>query len=363
MAIETRPNVNTFTANHAFVGLPFIEFAPETSTDTYGPFRQLGIVDSVELQKTVDLLTMKSFQSGSGSIVRELVGSLDLRLQVGLFQFDEQNLQLFLGSNVVTAVSAAPTAVLNDEFSVAPLFPNEFSDLSNRSLTTEPLTDLTCKAITGEAIGTADGTTSPETTGFFSLDFGVLTVAGSAITIYHDGVDVTTLGKTLVSGTTPTTNQIAIQQGAIAASGDITYATGEAPAAGVVITADYTPDHTFTNITDYNLDPTAGRIRMLATNKVKVGQKLLADYSYSRPAHNLIRPFTQRVFNGRCRVKQLTDVGINFVWNVPKVSVRLTDDAFAWASDDFARGTLIVNLLDNGGTEPFGDFQMHDETP
>lgn len=365
MAIEIRPTVNTFTANHAFVGLPFVEFSKETSPGVFDPYVQLGIIDSAELTKTVELLTMRSFQSGLGSIVRELVGSLEARLNVGLFQFDEGNLQMFLGSSINTVVGAATPAVTDDAFQVPSTFPNGFTDLTNRAITTEPLTDLDPQAIVGEAVGSGQGSPFGETAGDFALAFPIDAgdVAASVV-LYHDGVDVTGApGFTLVVGAATAPGEIGLVEGAVATSGEIDYWTGEGPADGVVITADYTPTFTMVNGTDYILDLTEGRIRMLDTDMVKAGQTLLADYTYTRAAHNLLNPFTQTTFAGRARVKQLTDVGVNFIWTIPKASVRITDDAFAWASDDFARGNLIINLLNDGTSAPYGGFQLFDETP
>lgn len=364
MAIETRPDVNTLTSANPFVGLPFVEFAPETSPGVYDPYRQLGIVDSAELQKDIELLTMRSFQSGLGSVVRELVGSLEARLQVGLYQFDEDNLQLFLGSSSITAQGATTVAVTDDAFSVPSGFPSQFADLTNGNITTEPLTDLDCQTITSENVGTGQGGTFGETQGDFALDFPILVVADvtSYIETAANGT-VTDRTGDIVAGASPMAGEIGIIEAAVATSGEITYPSGEAPASGTVITVTYTPSFTFTNGTDYLLDLTDGRIRMLNTNKVRTGQTLIADYSYTRAANNRLVPFTQREFNGRARVKQLTDVGVNFIWTIPKVSVRLTDDPFAWSGDDFARGTLVVNLLDDGTTQPYGTFDLYPETP
>jgi hypothetical protein len=152
--------------------------------------------------------------------------------------------------------------------------------------------------------------------------------------------------------------------GASATSGNLQYFTGEGPAAGTTLQATYTPSFTFTNGTDYLLDPFEGRIRFLAgLNKVKAGQTLLADYSYTQVASTQMSPFTQGAFQGRATVKQLTDIGINFIWTIPSASIRITGDSLAWDDENYATGTLAMDVLNNGGCDPFGTWVQYPETP
>jgi hypothetical protein len=51
------------------------------------------------------------------------------------------------------------------------------------------------------------------------------------------------------------------------------------------------------------------------------------------------------------------------VWAIPKTNIRLTDDAFAFSKDNPGLGTLLINLLDNGGTYPYGIIEVYEETP
>jgi hypothetical protein len=51
------------------------------------------------------------------------------------------------------------------------------------------------------------------------------------------------------------------------------------------------------------------------------------------------------------------------IWIVPKAQVRLTDDALPFSRDTFAIGALAIQLLDNGGTTPFGTIEWYPEQP
>lgn len=357
MAIEPRP-VDLVTKQNLFVGTPIVLFEREISTGVFDTPLNLGIVDNAELQKVVQLLDLNNAQSGLTQLERRAVGGIQPALQLGLFNFEPNVMRYMLGSKAVTTLAASTVAVTDDEVTVPNSF-DKFAVFDNRNLTTEPLTDLDCKTITSEAVGTGQGGTFGETQGDFALDFPVFVIGD--ITSYLEG-GVERVGD-LVAGAAPMAGQIGVIVGASATSGEITYPAGEAPAAGDAIVVTYTPSFTFTNGTDYVLDPFEGRIRFLDTDKVRANQVVLADYSYSRVDTTRLSPFTQNAFSGRATVKQLTDIGINFIWTIPSVSIRLTDDALTWDNENFATGTLIMDILSDGTSAPYGVFDQYPETP
>ena len=98
-----------------------------------------------------------------------------------------------------------------------------------------------------------------------------------------------------------------------------------------------------------------------ATTALKVSQPLLVDYTYSSPGGNSIVPYTQFIFEGRCRIRHLSDVGINLDWTIPLVNLRLTDTDFSWNRDEFTTSEVLLNFVDDGSATPFGTLNIYDE--
>lgn len=364
MAVETRPT-DTITKDNLFIGLPIVLFELKLASGAFDVPRNLGLLDSAELQKTVEVAQLRNRTSGISVLEREVVRLVEPSLQIGMFNFEPLNSQLMLASCDVTGVAASTVVVTDDEVVVPNAF-TKFAALTNRDLTTDPLTDLDPKVNTLEVVAaSAPGGVFGETQGDFALDFPILVVAD--VTLYQEtsaaGV-VTDRTSDIVAGAAPTAGQIGIIEAAIATSGEIKYPAGEAPAAGTKIEVTYTPSFTFANLTDYVLDPFEGRLRFLDVDKVRAGQIVLADYSFSQPVEDSIKPFTQSSFEGRATVKQLTDVGINFIWDIPSVSIRINDDPLTWNADDFATGSLTMNILSDPASPsaPFGTWRQFPES-
>jgi hypothetical protein len=375
MSVFPRPP-DPITKAHLFIGEPIVEFGPKLASGAFSPLRSLGIMDGAEIQKTIELATLRNAASGVSRLEREIVRLFEGRLALTVFNFTEENMQLFMAAKAITPVTAGTVAVVNEEFQLTG-DDRDFVNLRNM-LIAEPLTGLDCQTVTLEAVGIGQGGTFGQTLGDFSLDFPIKVIGDVPTTLgkiqyFHNGVSITDLipAKTLVGGNPPVpiANQIGINTGAVANSGKIIYFAGEAPTAGVVITVTYTPSFSqtagdFVANTDYFQDPIPGRVRVKFGLKLKGGEKLLADYNYTAIDHDDINPFTQLSgFNGKARISHLPDVGINFVWDIPDVTVRITDDAFAWNRDDFATGALSMVINDAGGTAPFGTMSMYEETP
>lgn len=364
MSVEPRPT-DLVTKEHLFVGLPIVLFERKLASGAFDTPRNLGILDSAELQKTVEVAQLRNRASGQSVLEREVVRLVEPNLQVALFNFEPKNAQLFLSSKDLVTVAQTVTAVTDDEVVVPDSF-DKFAVLDNRNITTEPLTSLDAKTVTLEKVGTGQGGTFGETTGDFALDFPILVIGD--VTLYQEtpsGGSANDRTADLVAGSSPAAGQIGIEVGATATSGQITYPAGEAPAAGTLIEVTYTPSFTFTNLVDYVLDPFEGRIRFLDVNKVRASQIVLADYSFNQPDEDQVKPFTQASFEGRATVKQLTDVGVNFIWDIPSVSIRINDDSFTWNADDFATASLTMNILadPNSPSAPFGTWRQFPETP
>lgn len=364
MAVQPRPT-DTETVNHLQLGMPFIEFAPSLGGGVFGPFRSLGVVDSAEIAKSIELVTLRGAQTGTSVKLRELVRQFDSVINVGLFQHSPENMQLMFGSSTLVDVSADAAAAVTGDAFVLTDDPEDFLDLSN-ALIDESSVVVTADAIAGEAVGTGQGGTFGETTGDFALAYKISAIGD--VTSYIETTDagvVTDRTGDLVAGTTPGAGQIAIDTGATATSGQITYPSGEAPASGTTIVVSYEPSFAFTLNTDFTVDPKPGRVRLLdldgATDPLRSFQPMEAAYNYNRIAYDQIKPFTQFVFAGRTRIRLLTDVGINAIWTIPSTSVRLTDDAFVFNRDEFQVTSLAIDLFDAGGTTRFGTLDLYPE--
>jgi len=144
------------------------------------------------------------------------------------------------------------------------------------------------------------------------------------------------------------------------------------PPNGAAIVATYTPSFSgadFLLNTDFFVDPLVGRIRFFdptgASNSpfrtTGDNQPMLVGYDYSQNAANDLVPFTQNVFEGKATIKHLTDVGINFIWQIPSASIRITDDGLTFDAADFASAVLVLNILNAGGSAPYGTLSLSSE--
>ena len=367
MSVQPRPT-DTITVDFLQLGMPYVEFAPSLGSGAFGPFRSLGVVDSAEIAKTIELATLRSAQSGVSVKLRELVRQFDAVLNVGLFQHSPENMQFMFGSaTLVDVVSDPALSVVGDPF-VLTDDNEDFLDLANQ-LVDESTVVVTADQQVLEAVGTGDGVLGP-TTGDFALDFKISVIGD--VTLYQETTGTVVVDRTtdLVAGAAPMAGEIGIQVGATIPSGEITYAAGEAPASGVIIEATYEPTFATVLNTDFTVDPSPGRVRLLDfetttpnTEPFRQFQPMEASYDFQEIAHDDITPFTQLVFQGQTRVRLLTDVGINLIWTVPSSSIRVTDDAFTFNRDEFQVTTLVIDLFDAGGSVRFGTMEIFPETP
>jgi hypothetical protein len=377
MSVQDRLT-DTLSRANVFTGLPQVEFSPQNDSGGYDAYRNLGIVDTAELQKTLDTIQLINASSGFQVVEREEVSRLEIALAVGLFKFDAQNMRLFLGAESITDVPGGTGTATNEIFSV--LADDRFGGLTQRMVTA--ITGINPREVTDEQVGVGDAS-SGGTTGDFNLDYPIDLLADlSGGTFTVNGVDKTGV---LVSGTSPAVGEIAVELTPAGGVSRLTFGTNEIPASGSAIVAGYTPSWAigdFTENDDYVLEPLNGGIRFLAsptggkkvaaaavddsvngTGAARPAQLLDVDYSYTIVTLERMSPFTQNTFAGRARISQLTDLGVNFIWGIPSVSFRITDDAFTWVKDNFASGTLIMNILSDGSASPYGEWDHYPETP
>ena len=286
-------------------------------------------------------------------------------MQLEVFNFRADIAELIFGSTDGVAVSADPAASVVDEQFIIPNSGAEaertFIGLGNGDIDEATFvgTSITADTRTNEAVGTGDGT-SGDTSGDFSLDFKPL-VLGDVAEITVAGVDFAVVA-TFTSG-----NEVIVDVGTGATSGDLQFGVGGGAAnvTGAIL-ATYTPSHSFANLTDYVVDPTLGRIRMLnvngSTDALKGNQPMLADYSYDRKASIDLKPFTRTQVDGKVTIKHLTDIGVNFIWTIPSATILITDDALTFGAEEFGTATLALNVNDAGGTDRFGTLALSSET-
>jgi hypothetical protein len=373
------------TELHAQLGLPFLQFAPQLPSGAFGPFRNLGIVDNAEIAKELNNVELPSFHSGVDVLVRELVQRFRGTINVGVLNFEPANMQLALASASLTNVGAATVTIADDSF-VLTDDNQDFLELDNQ-LVTEQVTAVTCGQITDESVGTATAAADGDTLGDFTLDFKPLDHLDVTKIVVTDGVtgvateySTTGTGDIIGLGAAVAGLEVEVEDFLDDATnaGRLRFNSGGAPTAlsvGSTVTATYKPSHTFTENTDFVVDYKAGRVRMglndLRFNpdtepnalELKSFQPMEADYDHTEFDHGLINPFTQFVFPGKAQLLLLPDIGINIVWPIPKVSVRLTDDSFTFSKDTPGVLQLAVQLLNNGGVNPYGSAMIYEETP
>lgn len=365
-AVETRESINALTSDNLMIGVPFIEFAFKTGTNVFGSYRQLGIVQSASITKDVEIVSLRSAHSGVDQLVRELVRRFEARLAITVSQFDKKNMQLMFGSaSSPAAISGGTTPVEDDPFTL-PAYP-EWGNLAN-DIDGTSFDDLDPAPIVGEEVAVSDGIVLE-----FTLDFKLSTSdIGLSVVLYHDGVDVTSAAGgslTLDEGTANSgTGNITLDEDnvpAVDSGARIFYHSDDIPAAGVVITADYTPLRALVEDTDFIVDYDLGRVRRVAADAtdefLRADQPMLADYDTIDFTGSTIVPFTQFTFEGRARLKLLTDVGVNIIWPIPLVNLRINDDDFEFSREEFAEGSLTLTLVDDGTATPFGTMQVYEE--
>lgn len=353
---------DAITEDFLVLGLPVVDFAFELASGGYGAYFGLGIPESTEVQKALQVAQLRNAQSGTSKLVRELVRQFDATIQVGTFRHSGANMQLMFASATLLDVASSVVVVTDDPFRLT-TDDQDFHDLSNQRIV-ETLTLLECDDIVDEVVGVGDGTLGASD-GEYKLDFKPLG---------HDDVTSLTVGgvawSIIAVGAEVAGNEVTVKDygDSPADAGDLQFFTD---AVGVDVTgeilATYRPEHLFVENTDFVVDYVSGRIRILshdqAADPCKDNQPMRADYSYNRATYEELEPYTQFIFPGRARVRQLTDVGMNIVWTIPKAQARLNEDAFVFNRDDFTVTNILLQLLEDqtDPTQPYGNLRLYRE--
>jgi hypothetical protein len=356
MSIETRPS-DVLTPDHLLIGMPYVEFSPANNSGGYGAYRSLGIIDSAAISKALETAVLKSAQSGTDVIVREIVRSFEGRLRITTFKFDPDNLQLFLAAASKTAVSAGTDTATAEAVTLGASY-DQWADLAQSMVSA--FTTLAPAPIVAEAVGTGDGTTG-DTSGDFALDFKPLLVANVTSVV----VGSTSFTPVAV-GAASAGNEVEVVVGTGATSGNLQFFVGGVAAnvTGAIV-ASYAPSHTLTENTHFVVDYSAGRVRRISGEQaLRDLQPVLATYDYTTFDGYSMPPFTQFTFEGRARIKLITDVGINMIWPIPDVSLKITDTDFEFNKEEFAAGELelTMNYDSTNPTAPYGNATVYSES-
>ena len=368
MPVMTRPS-DTFTRDNLLLGFSVVMFTPSGSSTAV----PLGILSSEALQKEVETLQLERGDAGTLTVDREIISKLSVSMAFELFNFKSSVAQYIFGAEDLTVVTADASASGNTDVTMGATNEfNTFLDLTHGDIT-ESSVEVTFQTITSEAVGTGDGA-SGGTQGDYSLDQKIKAI-GDVTEFLVNGVDE--IAK-VVAGSTPAAGEIAIEVGeedsTTTGSGAITFGASEIPANGAAIVATYTPSFSTTgtdivNLTDFVFDPVQGKIRPLHAGadaspfRLTGGQAPLnVAYTYNRRASTSLKPFTQTSFEGSAQILHLPDTGVNFVWNIPSATIRLTADDLTFGADDFATASLQMNINDAGGTNRFGTLLLSSET-
>ena len=373
MPLGTR-SPDTFTIDAFLLGFSKFEFEQLLNDGSYGPVVDLGILNSEELTKEISLLEMEDGSGGTATTALELVSKLKPAWELGLFNFSANLAQYLFGApslttNVADAAKNVPAELLQIPTSETDAA-RTFINLSNADVDDTPgnLT-LTCAEVTEVILGDGTG----DTPGDFSLKFKPLLFGDvTAATETNTATGVLVRTYTMVDTTSGGATELGVQDGVIATSGDLDLS--QVVPVGNQLNITYTPTHVLEEDIDaldpdMMLDPLLGRIRFPnidtplakdATSPLRAGQPLSLSYNYNQKASVTFKPFTQGggSFLGRCTVRHWTDVGSNFTWVIPSVTIRIDDQALSFGTEDFVNGSLVIGINDAGGTDRFGTFTL-----
>ena len=374
MPAETRPtDGDTITIDNLLIGMPFVEFTPVVGGVAQQPVN-LGVVDSAELAKELNEVALTSSQSGASVALRKLINSIDLTFAVGVFNWAATIQQFALGSSTLTTVVADAAAAVTNEAIVATADAEDYLGLANTGLNSGSVT-VTPTPVVDEAVGTGNGALGA-TIGEFEIDF-MITLVGdlTSVTTTDPVTGVVRTWAVVALAAASTGDEVEVDVSDTSTNGEIGFFVSNVGfdiPSGHTIVANYAPTQTLTEGVgandDYIVDLKNGRIQIrhdaakAASVQLLPGHSVDVDYTYVRNEHSTLKPFTQTTFDGTARIRHLAGTGINLIWTVPSAQIQVTDDALAFADDDFAVANLVVNILDAGGTDRFGTVKLYSET-
>lgn len=382
MPVEARPE-DQFTRDNLLLGFSTVEFEPALSSGGFGAAVQLGILSSEALQKEVEILELERGDSGTLTVDREIISKLKPSFSIETFNMRADVARYVFGSDVVTAVVADAAAVIAGDGVTAPLGADAtrtFLSLAQADIDATTSLTATGSAIVSEIVN-GSGVAAGAVMGDFQLAYKITDDGDVSEIKVVDSAGAETAYTPIDTGSeTGVGNEAVLNTAGVAAtSGEIRLDVGGVPtdiAATSNLVATYNPtiagadDDNSAAVADYVLDPLLGRVmyRRLDTfaspdgaSAFRQGQPIDHGYTYSRKASNTLQPFRQNTFDGRGTIRHLTDVGVNFVWAIPSITIRLTDDDLSFGAEDFAVATLILNINDAGGSNRFGTLALSTE--
>ncbi len=369
-------NADTITRGNLLLGFPEVIVTPKNAAGVFLAPVSLGILRSAALTKEITRLALERGDSGPLVVDRQIISRLEAAFEIGTAKFTAELMQFILASSTLSAVTAnAAQAITDDRVTLlASQTFDTFLGLTYFALN-EASVAVEFAQIVSEAVGTGNGVLGG-TQGDFALDQKIKAI-GDVTSFLVGGVERVGV---LVAGSTPAAGQIAIETGEqdslVTGSGAITFGSSLIPANGAAIVATYKPSFNtgagdIVAPTDFIVDPVQGRIRFLKAGADASpfrlaasagGTALLVDYTYNRKAGNDIKPFTQTSgFEGKAQIRHLPDIGINFIWDIPSITVQLTDDDLTFGAEDFATGNMRLVVNDAGGTDRFGTLRVSSE--
>ncbi len=374
MPVQARP-ADQFTRDNLLLGFSVIEFEPALSSGGFGVAVPLGIIESQAFQKEVDEINLERADSGFLTVDRKVISRLEPSLGITTFNFRANLARYVFGSDVTTAVVADAASAVTDDPVVALTGADatrSFLNLGNADVAAGSFT-ATGAAVSAENVTnvTGDGTTS----GDYKLGFKVEDF--NDVSLLRELDSAGALVRTFVPQAGSASSEFEAQVlGSVAAtSGDIELF--QAVGAGNTIEATYdstlasTEDDNSAAAADYIIDPLLGRVmwRRLDTfgtpdgvSAHREGQTVDFGYTYNRLASVTLQPFRQNQFDGRTTVRHLTDLGVNFIWDIPSSTILITDDDLTFGAEEFATGSLKLQINDAGGTQRFGTMAWSSET-
>jgi hypothetical protein len=374
MPAQPRPtDGDTITIDNLLIGMPFIEFTPSVNGVPQQPVN-LGVVDSAELAKELNEIALTSSQSGAQVALRKLINSIDLVFSVGVFNWAPAVQQFALGSSTLSEVVADAAAVVTDETVVSTADPEDYLGLANVALNSGSVT-VTPTPVVAENVGTGNGSLGANF-GDFEIDYPITLVSDlTSVTTTDPATGAVRIWSVVAVAAAVTGDEVEVDVSNTATNGELAFFVNNVGfniPSGHTIAASYAPTQTLTEGVgandDYIVDLKNGRIQIRhdaakgVDTQLLPGQSVDVDYTYVEKSYTSLKPFTQTTFSGTARIRHLADVGINMIWDVPSASIAITDDALAFADDDFAVSNISVNVLDAGGVDRFGTIQLYSET-
>ena len=116
-SVLTRP-VDNVTEISLLAGLPYIEFSAALVGGGFGAALNFGILDAAAIAKTTAIKELTDYGSGTGRLVRELVGELKANIKVGVFNWEASLFRYAIASATLTDLNAGSQSIVDEGFTL-----------------------------------------------------------------------------------------------------------------------------------------------------------------------------------------------------------------------------------------------------